>query len=210
MGKIDFKKELKHLYNGKVGENVVVDVPSMNFLMIDGKGDPNIAPRFVQAIEALYPVAYTLKFMCKKELGQDYGVMPLEGRFWVENMDEFDADNKEAWLWTLIIMQPPMITDAMFSKAIEQVRIKKKPPALADIRFERLDEGCSAQVMYVGPYADEGPTIKKLHKFIDAEGGAFDGAVQKHHEIYLSDARRTDPSRLKTIIRQPFVLDQPG
>ena len=205
MKKIDFKKELKHLYGGKVGEMVLVDVPKMNFLMVDGKGNPNTSEEFKLAIEALYPVSYTLKFTCKKELEKDYGVMPLEGRFWTKDDVEFDADNKDAWQWTLMVMQPDFITKKMADEAIESVRGKKNPPAIDKLRFESFEEGRAAQVMYVGPYSEEAPTIQKLHQFIlDNDGELIDHRVKKHHEIYLSDARRTDPAKLKTVIRQPF------
>jgi hypothetical protein len=204
MSKVDYKKELKELYSGKVGENIEVDVPSMMFLMIDGKGNPNTSKEFTEAVEALYPVAYTLKFMSKLELGEDYGVMPLEGQFWTNDMASFDANNKDSWLWTLMIMQPKMITKEMFGKAIEQIKTKKNPPALRKLRLKEFTEGRAAQVMYVGPYSDEGPTIQKLHDFIKMNGGKLNGATKKHHEIYLSDMRRTAPEKLKTIIRQPY------
>lgn len=204
MDKIDYKKELKELYGGKVGENVKVNVPSMKYIMIDGKGNPNTANEFTEAIEALYPVSYTLKFMSKLGLGKDYGVMPLEGLFWTKDMASFDANDKDSWLWTLMIMQPEMITDKMFEKAVAQVKIKKNPPALDKLRFEELTEGKSAQVMYIGPYSDEGPIIQKLHDFIKQDEGKFNGLTKKHHEIYLSDMRRTAPEKLKTIIRQPY------
>ncbi len=142
--------------------------------------------------------------MAKKELETDYGVMPLEGLFWTENMDDFDAADKDNWLWTLMIMQPAMITKEMYNQAVKQVAAKKNPPALSKIRFGILNEGQAAQVMYLGPYAEEGPTIKKLHAFIASKGGRLNGDTKKHHEIYLSDIRRTDPAKLKTIIRQPY------
>jgi hypothetical protein len=204
MQKIDYKKELKHLYGGKVGENITVDVPSMKYLMIDGSGNPNTSKEFTDAIETLYPVAYTLKFMCKLGIEKDYGVMPLEGQFWTKDMASFDANDKDNWLWTLMIMQPEMITTEMFEKAVDQVKAKKNPSALSKIRFQEFTEGRAAQVMYVGPYANEGPTIQKLHEFIASNSGKLDGAVKKHHEIYLSDMRRTAPDKLKTIIRQPY------
>ena len=204
MKKIDFKKELKHLYAGKKDEMTVVDVPTMNFLMVDGQGDPNSSQEFKDAIEALYPVAYTLKFHVKATLQKDYGVMPLEGRFWTDGR-EFDASDKDSWNWTLSVMQPDFITKEMVAEAIETVRDKKNPPALDQLRFESVSEGRAAQVFYVGPYADEAPTIAKLHAFIAEQGGELtDHRKQLHHEIYLSDARRTDPAKLKTIIRQPF------
>jgi hypothetical protein len=204
MDKIDYKKELKYLYGGKVGENVKVNVPSMKYLMIDGKGNPNTAKEFTEAVEALYPVAYTIKFMSKLSLGKDYGVMPLEGLFWTKDMSNFDATDKDNWLWTLMIMQPEIITDEMFAKAIEQVKNKKNPPALVGLRFEEFTEGRAAQVMYVGPYSNESTTIQKLHEFIAKDDGKLNGTVKKHHEIYLSDMRRTAPEKLKTVIRQSY------
>ena len=204
MNKIDYKKEYKDLYNGKVGAINTVDVPPMNYLMIDGKGDPNTSKEFTEAIETLYPVAYTLKFMCKRELNIDYGVMPLEGLYWAVDMEKFDVNDKDSWLWTLMIMQPEIITKDMCIKALEQVKAKKNPPALDKIKFEKLAEGRSAQVMYVGPYAKEGPTVLKLHDFIRNDGGKLNGEMKKHHEIYLNDMSRTAADNLKTIIRQPY------
>lgn len=206
MEKIDFKKEFKHLYAGKVGDMRIVDVPTMNYLIVDGTGNPNTSEEFTHAIEALYPVAYTLKFTCKKEIGKDFGIMPLEGQFWTNDNADFDAEHKDAWHWTLMVMQPDFITAEMVAQTIDAVRQKKNPPAIDRLHFESLTEGRAAQVMYVGAYADEGPTIAKLHQFIQDSGGEL-GAHnrdKKHHEIYLSDARRTAPEKLKTIIRQPF------
>ena len=204
MNKIDYKKEYKELYNGKVGVINKVKVPPMNYLMVDGKGDPNTSKEFVEAIETLYPVAYTLKFMCKRELNIDYGVMPLEGLYWAVDMEKFDVNDKDSWLWTLMIMQPEIITKDMYTKALEQVKTKKNPPALDKIKFEKMTEGKSAQVMYVGPYAKEGPTVLKLHDFIRSNGGKLNGEMKKHHEIYLNDMSRTAADKLKTIIRQPY------
>lgn len=204
MDKVDYKKVLKHLYSGKVGDEVIVDVPEMQYLMVDGKGDPNTSEEFKNAIEALYPVAYSLKFMCKKSLEKDYAVMPLEGLFWSKDMVQFDANNKDEWLWTLMIMQPGYITHAMFDEAVKAVAAKRSPPSLYDVRLAEHHEGRAAQVMYVGSYANEGPTIQSLHDFIKQQGGVLDGLKHKHHEVYLSDTRRADPSKLKTIIRQPF------
>ncbi|MFQ5614887.1 MAG: GyrI-like domain-containing protein [Anaerolineales bacterium] len=200
MSKIDPKKELKHLYRPSAKKIVVVDVPPMNFLMIDGHGDPNTAQEFQDAVEALYPVAYALKFMSKKEKGMDYVVPPLEGLWWVENMEEFTTEDKSAWEWTVMIMQPESVTPKMFEEALKQVEKKKNPPALSKIRFESFHEGLSVQIMYVGPYSEEGPTIEKMHDFIEENGYALSG---KHHEIYLSDPRRTAPEKLKTVVRQP-------
>ena len=202
MLKIDWKKELKHLYRPSARALVAVDVPAMNFLMIDGAGDPNTAQEYQQAVEALYAVAYALKFMVKKgPAAVDYGVMPLEGLWWVDDMRQFSVDDKGAWQWTMMIMQPEHVTETLLEEALEQVRVKKDPAALARMRFESYHEGLSAQIMHVGPYAAEAPTIEKIHRFIAENGYQLRG---KHHEIYLGDPRRTAPERLKTIIRQPM------
>ncbi len=202
MQKIDLKKQLNHLYNPSKKEVTVVDVPQMNFLMLDGKGDPNTAVAYQQAIEALYSVSYTLKFMIKKgETAIDYAVMPLEGFWWAEDMSKFSTENKDAWLWTSMIMQPEYVTKKLFEEAKIKVAKKKDLPALPSVRFEVFHEGQAAQIMHIGPFADEGPTIERIHNFIKEQGHELKG---KHHEIYLSDFRRTAPEKLKTIIRQPF------
>lgn len=204
MNKTDYKKELSDFYGGKVGQFAVVNVPPMNYLMVDGHGNPNTSPEYADAIQALYPVAYALKFICKKELSQDYSVMPLEGLWWTEDMASFLTTSKDDWLWTAMIMQPSIVTKELFERACQQVADKKAPKGLDRLRFETYAEGRAAQVMYVGPYADEGPTIKQLHAFIAEQGGTLSATNKHHHEIYLGDPRRTDPTMLKTIIRQPF------
>lgn len=198
MAKVDFKKELKHLYNPPK-KITLVDVPLMNFLMGDGRGDPNTSPDFQAITEALYGLAYTVKFAVKSE-GQDFVVPPLEGLWWMEDMTAFSPEAKDEWLWTLMIMQPQWVTAEAVEAAREEAGRKKDLPALADLRFEPYHEGRAAQIMYVGRYADEGPTIQRMHEFIAAEGYAPAG---KHHEIYLSDPRRTAPEKFKTVIRQP-------
>ncbi len=202
MKKIDFKKELKHLYRPTTKKIEIVDVPAMNFLMIDGKGDPNIAKEYTDAIEALYSVSYTLKFMVKSTLNVDYGVLPLEGLWWADDMIHFSTGNKDEWKWTAMIMQPEYVTKDFVDKALEEVKKKKDLAALPKMRFSNFYEGMSAQTMYIGPYADEGPTIEKIHNFIRETGHEL---RRKHHEIYLSDPRRSKPEKLKTIIRQPFT-----
>lgn len=202
--KTDYKKELRQFYSGKVGNPIIVDVPKMNFLMIDGKGDPNTSQEYSDAIQTLYPVAYTIKFASKNKYGKDFGVMPLEGLWWAEDMNDFLTGNKSNWYWTAMIMQPPEVTKELFEAALKLVKAKKAPKSLSKLRFETYDEGRAAQVMYVGPYSDEGQTIKKLHEFISQHGGKLTDTNKHHHEIYLGDPRRTDPSKLKTIIRQPF------
>lgn len=201
MIKIDFKKELKHLYRPSAKKFSIVDVPAMQFLMIDGQGDPNTAQAYTDAIEALYAVAYTLKFASKKHLMRDFTVMPLEGLWWVEDMSDFSAQDKDAWLWTAMIMQPDWIDGTMAEAAKEIAGGKKNLPALCKLRFESNTEGLAAQILYIGPYADEGPTIARLHAFIAENGYQPTG---KHHEIYLSDPRRAAPDKLKTVIRQPM------
>jgi len=201
MNKIDFKKELKHLYNPSAKAAVVVDVPPLNFLMIDGQGDPNTAVAYKEAVEALFSLSYALKFMVKKELGVDYAVMPLEGLWWVEDMSRFSLNDKSAWQWTAMIMQPEYIVADLVEVARTQLARKKKLPALPRLRLETLHEGQAAQILHLGPYAAEAPTIEKLHQFITAQSGQRLG---KHHEIYLNDPNRTAPEKLKTVIRQPF------
>lgn len=202
--KTDYKKELSFLYKAGVNKPSVVNVPKQNYLMIDGHGDPNTSQDYIDAIQTLYPVAYTIKFACKKALGQDFGVMPLEGLWWTEPMEDFDVNNKDNWLWTAMIMQPPIVTKQIYEQAVEQVRTTKQLASIDKLRFESYDEGRAAQVMYVGPYANEGPTIIELHNFIKQNGGDIKNTNKHHHEIYLGDPRKSDPSKLKTIIRQPF------
>ena len=199
--KLDLKKELKDLYNASRKELAIIDVPPMNFLMIDGAGSPETSPQFQAAVQALYGVSYTLKFMIKKTQGADYVVMPLEGLWWAEDMEHFSLGNKDQWQWTLMIMQPEYVTEDLVAEAVEQVREKKDSDTVGELRFEGFHEGVSAQIMYVGPYSDEGPTIARLHCFIEENGYSLRG---KHHEIYLGDPRRAAPDKLKTILRQPM------
>lgn len=202
MKKIDYKKELKHLYNPSPKEPKIVDVPQMDFLMIDGKGNPNTSQEYKNAIEALFSVSYTLKFMIKKgKTAIDYGVMPLEGLWWAEDMSKFSVERKDEWLWTSMIMQPELIRKELVVEAIETVKKKKKLPAIDKLRFESFCESKSAQIMHIGPFSEEGPTIDKLHDFIREQNHTL---RDKHHEIYLSDIRKGDPKKWKTIVRQPI------
>lgn len=203
MEKVDLREQLKHLYNPPGREVSVVDVPPMNFLMIDGEGNPNTSEDYAHAVEALYAISYALKFMIKRGVDAiDYAVMPLEGLWWADDMTRFSVEDKDAWRWTMMIMQPQFVTGELVQGAMSQIEKKKGPlPALPRMRFESFHEGRAAQVMHHGPYSEEGPTIEKLHEFIEMEGHELRG---KHHEIYLGDPRRTAPERLKTVIRQPF------
>jgi hypothetical protein len=201
MKKLDLKKDLKYLYLPSAKDVEFVRVPRFNFLMIDGAGDPNTSQEFQQAVQALYTAAYTLKFMIKKEKKVDYPVMALEGLWWTDDMATFSAENKAAWRWTLMILQPKVVTKSLFKKAVKQAKEKKGLAALERLRFEGFNEGLCVQIMHIGPYAEEGPTIQKLHAFAKERG--FD-LVGKHHEIYMSDPRKAKPEKLKTVIRQPI------
>ncbi|HLY47716.1 MAG TPA: GyrI-like domain-containing protein [Solirubrobacteraceae bacterium] len=198
--KVDMKRELPDLYRPGTKPRLV-DVPELGFIMVDGHGDPNTAPAYSDAIQALYAVAYTVKFAVKRSPdGVDFAVMPLESLWWSDDDASFTGGEKGAWSWTAMIMQPEPVSGEIVADAIRVVEQKKSLPSLAALRYERFTEGLAAQVMYVGPYSDEGPTIAALHGFIADQGLELAG---KHHEIYLGDPRRTAPARLKTVIRQP-------
>lgn len=197
--KIDLRKQLKHLYSASASKAQTVDVPEFNFTMVDGKGDPK-GPEFHDAINALYSLAYTLKFTIKKEKAIDYPVMALEGLWWGDD-GGFDVADRRSWSWTAMILQPKFVTSALFRRAVDEVRRKKDIEALGAARLEAFHEGLSAQILHVGPYSAESPTIEKLRDYIRESGGTPRG---RHHEIYLGDPRRAAPSKLKTILRQPF------
>lgn len=202
MDKIDLKKDLKPLYQPSAREVVQVDVPRFQFLMIDGEGDPNTSPAYAQAVEALFSVSYTAKFMLKKgPLARDYAVMPLEGLWWADDLSAFTTNDKASWKWTMMIMQPSFVTPNLIEAAMAEVKRKKQLPAIDRLRLEDFLEGRCAQVLHIGPFSEEGPTIERLHQFIDARTSR----TGKHHEIYLSDIRRAAPDKWKTIIRQPMA-----
>lgn len=203
MTKLDHKKQLKQLYYPSAKEVGIVDVPTMQFIMADGVGNPNTAQAFKDAIEALYSVSYAIKFSIKKKGGDDYTVMPLEGMWWAEDMSSFDTNrDKDTWLWTLMIMQPEPVTVSDFLEAMAHVKRKKNPVGLGRLRWESYHEGPAAQIMHIGSFDSEGPTIDQLHAHIDNMEARCSG---KHHEIYLSDLRRTASEKLKTVIRQPYA-----
>lgn len=202
MEKLDLKRKWKHLYQPLAGAITAVTVPPLTYLMVDGEGDPNQAPAFAQAVEALYSLSYTLKFSLKKSpTPVDYGVMPLEGLWWADDPRAFYLTAKAKWKWTAMILQPDFISRAQVDAAFAEVRKKKNPAALSRVRLETLEEGPSVQTLYVGPFSEEAPTIQRMHDFIHASGKHLHG---KHHEIYLSDPRRTAQEKLKTILRQPM------
>ena len=195
----------ERLYKPSSKEPSIVDVPAMTFLMVDGTGDPNTSQQYKEAIETLYALSYTLKFSIKHAEKVDYQVSMLEGLWWSDDLDAFLAGARDAWQWTMMVRQPAVVTPDWLEQARAEVARKKKLPALPGVRLATFHEGLAAQIMHIGPYAAEAPTIQKLHDFIHAQGGVFDGRVQKHHEIYLGDPRRAAPEKLRTVIRQPFV-----
>jgi hypothetical protein len=198
--KIDFKKDRRDLYNpGK--EPGLVDVPEMTFLALDGRGDPNTSKTYADAIQALYTLSYMLKFRLKAA-GFLYTVGPLEGLWWADDPKAFASGDKASWQWTAMIRQPDRVSAGDLTETVAQARDKKDLPSLADVRLETFEEGRSAQVMFIGPYASEGPVISRLHEFIAEQKLHPRG---KHHEIYLGDPRRSAPEKVKTIIRQPVA-----
>jgi hypothetical protein len=170
--------------------------------MIDGHGDPNSEPAYLHALEALYAVAYRIKFLSKKEMGSDYVVPPLEGLWWADDMEVFSTSReKSAWDWTMMIMQPEWITSGIYEDAVRKVAKSKDLPAMPGLRMEGYSEGLSVQILHIGSYDDEGPMLDRLHNdFLPNNGLAMAG---KHHEIYLSDPRRVAPEKLRTVLRQP-------
>jgi hypothetical protein len=200
--KVDYRRELGPFY--KAGRNPeLVDVPELSFLMVDGRGDPNTAVAYREAIEALYSITYRLKFTLKRApAGLDYAVMPLEGLWWSQADESFASGRKSDWRWTAMILQPDEVTGEMVNDAIQIAERKRPLPAARKLRLERFREGRAAQVMHVGPYSAEAPTIAKLHEFIADQGLSLTG---KHHEIYLGDPRRAAPEKLRTIVRQPVA-----
>lgn len=205
MAKKDLTKELQELYFPSAKEPVMIDVPRMSFIMVDGQGDPNTSKDYQNAIGALYSVAYTAKFTLKKSTkAKDFIVMPLESLWWADDPNDFLNGKKEKWHWTAMIMVPKHITKQVVDDTITQLKKKgkdKELPAIAKLRLEEFEEGLSAQMMHIGPYSEERPNIEKLHKLIRESGHRI---VGKHHEIYLGDPRRSKPEKLKTVIRQPM------
>ncbi|MGO4590537.1 GyrI-like domain-containing protein [Paenarthrobacter sp. 2TAF44] len=202
--KVDFKKHIE-TYKAAHGRFSVVTVPALQFLMVDGHGDPNTSQDYTDALAALYPVAYKMKFFSKQELGRDYTVMPLEGLWWADDMDTFtSARDKSRWDWTLLNMVPDWLTQDHFEDARQIVGKKGQGTAIDGLRLETFNEGLSVQTLHIGPYDDEGPVLAEMHnRFIPGESLMMSG---KHHEIYLSDPRHTAPEKLRTILRQPVTV----
>lgn len=199
MKTIDLKKLLKPVYTASATKPAIIDVPPMNALMVDGTGDPN-SPAFQEAVGSLYGVAYTLKFTFKKGKAVDYPVMALEGLWCADDPSVFTSGRRDEWKWTLFIVLPDVVTGKDVAAAVAAVKKKAKFPRFPEIRFERFAEGRAAQIMHIGPYAAEGPTIERLHRFVEEQGYRLRGW---HHEIYLGDPRRSAPEKLRTILRHP-------
>ena len=207
VSKLDMTEGMRELY-APGRDPALVTVPEFSFLMIDGHGDPNVAPAYREAIEALYSVSYTIKFALKKgPQGLDYRVMPLEGLWSAENMAAFAEGRKSEWDWTMMIRQPDLVDRDLLERGIAEATGRRELPGASLLRLERYEEGLAAQVMHIGPYAAEGPTIAALHAFVADHGLELRG---RHHEIYLGDPRRAAPERLKTALRQPVAIRSPS
>ena len=199
MEKIDFKKLMKPFWSPPAHRFTIVDLPEMQFAMIDGEGDPNTAPAYPRAVQWLYSVSYGVRF-ASKAAGREYSVCPLEGLWWAEDWGDFTSGRRDRWRWTMMIMQPDWIGAEMFGAAVAKARKKLGAPP-ASLRLERFAEGKAVQIMHIGPYSAEGPTIARLHgEFLPANGLVENG---HHHEIYLGDPRKTAPEKLRTVLRQP-------
>lgn len=201
MVRVDFKKELPGLYRASAYEVSIVDVPAIKFITVSGTGFAEPSAELQDAIGALYAVAYTLKFSLKKQAGAGgFALMPLEALWWTDTGKPLDQESRENWCWTVMMALPDFVTKTLVKKAVKEAAERKELPALKQVELERIQEGLSAQIKHKGPYAESGPTVKRLHGFI-AERGLKPHS--KHHEIYLNDPSRTAPEKIRTIIRQP-------
>jgi len=203
--KVDLKKEFREYFQPKTGKPEIVDLPKFKYLMIDGEGHTG-SEIFSESIQSLFAVSYKTKFIMKKTRNFDYVVMPLEGLWWADDMNDFVSGNKNQWKWTLMIMQPDKVKQDTIELAIKESLEKVDKKTLDLLRLEEYTEGKSAQLMHIGPYTEEHENIMNIHKHIEDIGGYFDGHGQKHHEIYLSDFRKVAPEKLKTILRQSFSM----
>jgi hypothetical protein len=172
--------------------------------MLDGRGDPNTSLQFRESMMALLALSYGLKFTIKKEKRIDYPVMPLEGLWWADDMAWFTMDRRADWRWTLMVLQPQPVTKTWVERIRADTLKKGKAPLASKVRFEPYREGRSVQILYRGPYANEGPTIERLHEYARERGWVPNG---HHHEIYLGDPRRAAPEKLRTVLRQPVRPD---
>ena len=200
MKKIDYKKELKAFYSAKKTPSII-EVPAFNYILADGRGDPNGSKAFQAAVAALFTVSYTIKFMIKKgKLQTDYGVMPLEGQWWAKAPKDFMSGNKAAWNWRIGIMQPELVTGAIYNEGLARAKAKKKTMDFSMLSYKEIKDGKAVQVLHTGPFSEEGPVVTALHDFIKENGCKPAG---KHREIYLNNFTKVSPEKMKTIIRQP-------
>lgn len=206
MGKLNFIKDNKSLYSPSSKEPSIIEVPSMQFISIEGSGDPNTSQSYKLAVEALYSVSYTIKFLPKKGTEikgyQDYKVGPLEGLWWMENNNDFLTASKDKWQWKMMIRQPDFVTKEVFEMALKNAMVKKPNTSLSLGKLEKYVEGTAVQLMHIGPYSEEHPNIMRMHKYAMDLGYKLSG---KHHEIYLGDPRKTKPEKLETVLRQPVL-----
>lgn len=201
MDKLDLRKQYKPLYSPGSKEFTLIEIPALQYLMIDGHGDPAVTQDYVDAVQTLYSLSYTLKFHLKKTQGIDYTVMGLEGLWWMPDMRNFSLERRADWDWTMMILQPDFVTPGLIGEAKDIAVAKGKAPHASRARLEVLEEGKCVQIMYFGPYVDEAPVIARMHTWIREHGYTPSG---KHHEIYLSDPRKVAPEKNKTILRQPL------
>ncbi|MDP4143561.1 MAG: GyrI-like domain-containing protein [Bacillota bacterium] len=201
MSKIDYKKQLKELYTGKKGVFNIIEIPKNKYLQIHGSGNPNTNPSYKAAVEALYTIAYSAKFICKKS-EQDFVVMPLEGLWYADDNDLFHCREKDKWKWTMLIMMPPFVTEYIFKEAVDTAKKKKDNAKIDEVFFREYDEGLAVQTLHVGSYDAETPVIASMHEYVLQQGYKLTGL---HHEIYLSNPNTVAAEKLKTIIRQPIA-----
>lgn len=201
---LDRERTIAALYRATPAPRMV-DVPQFTFLMVDGHGDPNTSRGYQTAVQTLFTLSYSVKFAIKRAGGPNHPVAPLEGLWWADDVRAFATGDKSSWNWTAMIRQPDEVTVELIDQATEAAVTAKRLPAPGGARLEAFAEGRAAQILHIGPYAAEGPTIRRLHEFIAEQGGHFDPIAQKHHEIYLGDPRRAAPERLRTLIRQPVA-----
>lgn len=203
MGTFDIKRQRRDLYNGTVARFDLVEVPPMRFLTADGSGNPNTSADYGKVLEALYTCSYAVRAVARVELGRVHTVGPLEGLWYADDLGVFTARDKDAWAWTMMIWQPDWVTEDMVASAVETVTRRKPHVAVDGVRLEEFAEGPAVQTLHVGPYDAEGPVIARMHEEAITGRGLI--ASGHHHEIYLSDARKTEPARLRTILRQPVA-----
>ncbi len=202
MTAVDLSKAYREHYTARQDPETV-DVPVRSYLMIDGKGDPGTDQSYVDAVSALYPIAYGIRAALKKSTGDADKVMPLEGLWWAENMSRFRDLHRSEWLWTMMILQPDVVTPELADETITRTTNAKKLVSGHLVRFESMGDGLAAQVLHRGPYAEEAPTINRLHLYIAEQGFQLRG---KHREIYLTDPLKSAPANMRTVIRQPMEL----